>query len=305
MVKDKVSLLKYVVAAVVGLYVLHLLLIGLSSACLKPDRYLPEPLPAGASDQDRARVLSVAVTQALENELNFIFGFLPNDLNFVPSIIDNRSEFQRGVVYATRQASDIIAKDVSRYGDRDTIDARLADATARFFAYSENVWGFWFVYDCEGKYRQGIANWKSWAESVGTAAKNAGIYNMRSDDIYNILRYCMNMTDYALGMLNNDQLGHFGIDNAIYYTKGVALVTGNVLAALSAVDSSVKERGGSENLVEAMRRFDMINAFDPLLTIAGGSLTGDAMLPNHVAALARHFDIANNRIADMMHSMEK
>ena len=39
--------------------------------------------------------------------------------------------------------------------------------------------------------------------------------------------------------------------------------------------------------------------------MAGGNVVGDAMLPNHVAAIARHIDVASNRISDIMQSMEK
>lgn len=45
------------------------------------------------------------------------------------------------------------------------------DATSRYFVYSSEVWGFWFVYDAEGKYKEGIRNWKAWATSVDSGAK--------------------------------------------------------------------------------------------------------------------------------------
>ena len=42
-----------------------------------------------------------------------------------------------------------------------------------------------------------------------------------------------------------------------------------------------------------------------MYVVAGGNVVGDAMLPNHVAAIARHIDVASNRISDIMQSMEK
>lgn len=302
---DKMSKVKYAVLIIVGLYILYLLLAGLVTSSSYTQPYRPEQIPASAPDQHRAIVLASAVGSALDGELKSMFGLITNDLMFVPVLIDNRAAFQKGVIYATRQASDVVGKNAARYGDKDTIDQRLADASSRFFPYSENVWGWWFIYDCEGKYRNAINNWLSWATSVGTEGKNAGIYNLRSDDIYSILRFCVTMTDYALGILNDDQVGHFSTDNNIYYAKGIALVTGNILRAINAVDGSVAERGGAENVEEALRRFEYINEFDPLLVMAGGNVVGDAMIPNHVAALARHIDIANNRMNDMLSSMEK
>lgn len=290
------------IGGLVALIVIYILAVGIiSSPSSAP--YKPEPLPADATDTQRAQVMANGVTFAMQEELDKFFGFLPNDL-LVPWILDNTPQYQKGVIYATRPASDIVAKTAARFGTRDTMDSRLADATSRFFSYSENVWGFLFIYDAEGKYEAGIKNWNEWAASVGSKSKNAGIYNLKSDDVYNIIRYCITMTDYALGTLNDDTMSHFKTD-VIYYTKGVAAVTGNVLRALIAVDNSVVERGGQENVNEALRRLDYIAEFNPLYVMAGGNTVGDAMMPNHVAALARHFDILNNRLNDILSAMAR
>ena len=296
--------LKYALAIIVGLYVLYILAVGLISSP-SGELYKPQMLDQNATDQDRAMVLAEGVTHALGEQLSTLFGWLPNDLLLVPQILDNTVSYQSGVIYATRPASDMIAKTATRYGKTDTIDKRLVDATSRYFTYSEKVWGFWFIYDAEGKYKEGIKNWRAWASSVGTNAKNAGVYNVKTDDTYQIIKYCANMTDYALGILNNEKMGHFESDNNIYYTKGICAVVSNVLRALVAVDSSVVERGGQENVDEALRRLDYVAEFNPLYCVAGGNEIGDAMLPNHVAALARHIDVANNRNNDMLDSMEK
>lgn len=291
------------ILGVLAVIVFYILVVGLISSPYG-DQYKPKALPADATDAQRAQVMATGVTFALQDELDASFGFLVNDL-IVPWFLDNTVQYQRGVIYATRPASDMIAKTAARYGTRDTIDQRLADATSRYFSYSENVWGFWFVYDAEGKYKTGIKNWMNWAASVGTNSKNAGVYNLKSDDVYNIIRFCVSMTDYALGVLNDDQMGHFKTDNGVYYTKGIAAVTGNVLRALIAVDDSVVTRGGQENVAEALRRLDYIAEFHPIYVMAGGNVVGDAMMPNHVAALARHFDILNNRLNDILATMAR
>ncbi len=298
------KILKGALATIVGLSVVYLGALGVCST-FNPPSFNPEALDESATEKQKAQVMAQAVTFALDNELNRTFGLITNDLCFVPTIIDNLSSYQLGVIYATRPASDMVAKTVARVGERDTIDPRLADATSRYFTYGDNVWGFWFIYDCEGKYKAGIKGWQDWANAVGTQGKNAGIYNVKSDDVYAILRYCSLMTDYALGILNDTDMGHFKADNNIYYAKGVAAVAGNLLKGIAAVDNSVSQRGGAENLAEALKRFDYIEQFEPTYIFAGGNAIGDAMMPNHVAALARHFDIVNNRINDMLKSMEK
>lgn len=297
------TMIRNAIIAVVGVLVLWVLSIGLfSSPSSNP--YKPEALAPEATDQERATVIANAVNYALQDQLDSLFGFLPNDL-IAPWVVDNTVNYQMGVIYATRPASEVMSNDVARYGNRDTIDPRLADATSRFFSYSEKVWGFLYIYDAEGKYKAGIKNWEAWAKSIGTNSKNAGVFNMKSDDVYNIIKYCLVMTDYALGVLNNTDVGHFKTDNNVYYAKGVCAVTANIFRALIAVDSSVVERGGIENVNEALRRFDMIEEFNPIYVMAGGNQVGDAMLPNHTAALARHIDVANNRIADILAAMAR
>ncbi len=304
MVKFKLRFVEYVVGALAGWYLLYLIAVGLISSP-SGQVYAPKTLDPAATDNDKAAVLAEGVVKSIEDCLDSSFGWEVNDLFFVPQLMDNTPAYQHGVIYATRPASDILAKTAARFGKTDTIDKRLADATSRFFTYSEKVWGFWFIYDCEGKYREGIKNWRAWAQSVGTNVKNAGIYNLKSDDIYEILKYCSSMIDYSIGILNNEQMSHFDADDNVFFTKGICSVVGNMLRSLLAVDSSIAERGGQENVDEALRRLDYIAGFNPLYVVAGGNDAGDAMLPNHVAALARHIDVAGQRINDLMRAMEK
>ncbi len=288
----------------VAVYIVYLVCLGLAATPGGAD-YTPPALDENATDKDRAAVLADSLTHALDYELNTVAGFIPNDLLFVPNIIDNITNYQRGIIYATRPGSDMLAKTAARFGKSDTIDKRLADATSRYFTYGENVWGFWFIYDAEGKYKAGIKGWKDWAQSVGADGKNSGVYNIKSDDVYNIIKYCANMLEYAVGILNNSEMGHMDCDNNVYYAKGIACVTANVLRGVLAVDSSVAARGGTENVDEALKRLTYVAEFNPVYVVAGGNDIGDAMIPNHVAAIARHLDVANNRINDMLASMEK
>ncbi len=302
--KFSLNLLAKILLGIVGAFILYILLVGCISSTTKP-AYAPPVIEGELTDQNRAEIMADALVHSLESELSSPFGWIPNDLLFVPRILDNIVNYQKGVIYATRPASDIIAKTISRYGKNDTLDPRLVDATSRSFVYSDEVWGFWFVYDTEGKYKEGIAKWRSWAASVDSGAKNSGIYNLKSDDVYLILKYCNQMLEYALGNLNQEKIRHFDSDNIIYFSKGIASVVEDVLKGLLTVDDSVVSRGGAENVESALKRLSYIREFNPLYVTAGGNVIGDDMMPNHVAALARHIDVAANRISDIMQSMEK
>ena len=302
--KPSTSLLVKIFGVLVAVYIVYVSLIGITSSTC-PDPFVPPTLTEEATDKERAAIMAEATVHSLDNQLNSFWGWIPNDLMFVPKVLDNIVNYQKGVIYATRPASDIIAKTVSRFGKNDVLDPRLVDSTSRYFVYSDEVFGFWWVYDTEGKYAEGIQNWRSWAASVDSGVKNAGVYNVKSDDVYLILKYCNQMLEYALGYLNKDNVKHFDTDNYIYFSKGVVSVVENVLKGLVSVDSSVISRGGQENVDAALKRLAFVREFNPVYTFAGGNSRGDAMLPNHVAALARHIDVASNRINDIMQSMEK
>ncbi|MDO5536731.1 MAG: DUF2333 family protein [Desulfovibrionaceae bacterium] len=287
-----------------GLLVIYILCVGAFSTVAKQSYRAPETAPA--TDQARAACMAEALVQPLEEELDSLFGWLPNDLFLVPRIIDNKTSYQRGVVYATRQASDVLAKAIARYGDRDTVPALLVSATSRDFAYAENVWGWWAIYNSEKRYRDGIDKWRQWASLVDSDnKKQAQIYNLTTNNVVEIINWANSQMEFTLGVLNDVKVGHFQSDDVIYYVKGVCRVVDNVLEGLVQCDSSLVERGGKENVEEVLRRFHMISQFNPVYVVAGSYGVGDSFWPNHIAAMARHIDIVSNRLTDIARTMEK
>ena len=93
----------WVVRGLVGLvavYVLYLLAVGLFTTVAGQSYKAPAEAPA--DDRAKAACIAEALVQPLEEELDGAFGWLPNDILLVPRIIDNKTSFQLGVIYATR-----------------------------------------------------------------------------------------------------------------------------------------------------------------------------------------------------------
>lgn len=293
-----------ILLGLVAVYVLYLVAVGVLTT-VSGQKYVA-PAEAPADDKARASVMAEALVQPLERELDGTFGWLPNDILFVPSIIDNKTNFQRGVIYATRSGSEILAKTVARYGDRDTLPPMLVAATQKQFAYADDMWGWWFLYNTEKLYREGIANWRLWASRVtGEQTKSSQVYNLTTSDIVEILNWANRNMEYLLGILNDDKVGHFRTDDVIYYVKGVTHVVDCVIEGLLQCDSSIVERGGKENVEELLKRFDMISRFNPIYVVGGSYGVGDGFWPNHIAAMARHVDVVSNRLTDVRQAMEK
>ena len=102
---SKTNLVGKIILGVIGIYVLYVLAVGLvSSTC--PEHYSAPDLGDNATDKDKALIMADAVTHSLETELDSFFGWIPNDLFLVPKFLDNITSYQKGVIYATRPASD-------------------------------------------------------------------------------------------------------------------------------------------------------------------------------------------------------
>ncbi len=294
-----------------GAIALFLLLFVVYAACVGAfstvsNQAYKAPAEAPKTDQAKAMVMAEALVDPLEEELDSFFGWLPNDLFFIPSIIDNKTNYQLGVLYATRSASDVLEHEIARYGDRDTIPAMLVNATSQDFAFSSDVWGWWVFYNSEKRYRSGIKNWRLWASEVGNEnSKKAQVYNVTTNNMVQIISWANNLMEYTLGVLNDVKVGHFQSDDVIYYVKGICRVVDSVLEGLIQCDNSLVERGGKENVDEVLKRFQMISKFNPVYVVAGSYGVGDSFWPNHIAAMARHIDIVSNRLSDIKKTMEK
>lgn len=256
-------------------------------------------------DHAKAVIISEGLVRPLEEELTTGFGWLPNDI-LTPRIIDNKTNYQRGIIYATRSASDILEHRVARFGETDTLPPMLDDATARQFTYGEDVWGWYSVYNAEKHYFAGIADWRKWASLVGLPKDKKGqVFNMTTSDVVEIMRWASAMMEYCLGVLNDENIGHFRTDDVVYYVKGVTRVVQGVLESVIAVDSSVVDRGGKENIDACLARMRMVAQFNPVYVVGGTYGIGDNFWPNHIAALARHIDILGNRLTDARKAMER
>ena len=296
------ALVMRAVLAVVGVIVLYICCVGIFSPVCGFE--FKKPAISPDTDAGKAAYMSEALIQPLDRQLNGFFGWLPNDLFGVPYLIDNKVNFQRGIIYATRSGSDVLSHRIARYGERDTVPAILVDATMKHFAYADNVWGWWYLYSTETQYKRGVEVWREWAAAVGQPGSKQ-ICNMTTDDVVSILNWAFRTMDYCLGILNDESISHFQSDDVIYYIKGVSWVVSNVLDALVDCDKSIRTRGGTKNVDECKKRFQMISQFNPILCVAGSNGVGDSFWPNHIASLARHVDVVGNRLSDIRNAMEK
>ena len=269
---------------------------------LDPDiRSVLEKSPADIPEPQKGVALSLTIRNRLEQEMNSAFGWSVNDLMISPTAwMDNRANRQRGTIFATRMLINFYSTNLAKYGKVDAENELLKEAREKRFAFSEDSW--WFP-SSEDEYEKGIELLKQYEAEL---KKGNAIYNLRSDDMYNLLTYIIGsqFMDQPLGLLvqNNDEVSYTELDDRIYYTQGVILVLRDLMRVFVHLYPDIKEKGGEDNIRIAFREMDQICTFDPLLVLRGDH---DSVMADHRGKMARYLISVRERINDVAQSIRR
>jgi hypothetical protein len=257
--------------------------------------------PVDSADAQKGKALSIALRNRLEQELDSAFGWSVNDLIISPTAwMDNRANRQRGTIFATRMLSNFYSTNLAKYGKVDAENELLKEAREKRFAFSEDSW--WFP-SSEDEYEKGIELLKKYEADL----KNGdAIYNLRSDDMYNLLMYIIGdqFLDQPLGLLHqdDDEVSYTQLDDRIYYTQGVMLVIRDFMQVFVRLYPDIKEKGGQDNIHVAFREMERICTFDPLLVLRGDH---DSVMADHRGKMARYLNVVHKRINDVAQSIRR
>ena len=254
-----------------------------------------------SADPQKGIALSAALRNRLEEELDSPFGWSVNDLVVSPTRwLDNRANRQKGVIFATRMLINFFSTNLAKYGKVDAESEPLKEARQKYFAFSEDSW--WFP-STESQYRKGIELLRQYEDAL--AGGNA-IYNMRSDDMYNMIMFIIGnqLLDQPLGLLvqSNDEVPYTDLDDRIYYTQGVILVLRDFIRTFVKLYPEIKEKGGEDNIRIAFREMEQICTFDPLIVLRGEH---DSVTADHRGKVARYLINIRERINDLAQSIRR
>jgi len=248
----------------------------------------------------KGAALSASVRNRLEQEMNSTFGWSVNDLIISPTRwLDNRANRQRGTIFATRMLTNYFSTNLAKYGKVDAENKNLQEAREKYFAFTSDSW--WFP-SSEKQYEKGIELLKQYEADL---IKGEAIFNLRTDDMYNMLSYIISnqFLDQPLGLLvqSNDEVPYTDLDDRIYYTQGIILVLRDVLRTFVQLYPEIKEKGGQENIAIAFREMDQICTFDPLIVLRGDH---DAIMADHRGKMAKYLISVRERINDLAQSIK-
>jgi hypothetical protein len=254
-----------------------------------------------SADPQKGIALSAALRNRLEEELDSPLGWSVNDLIVSPTRwLDNRANRQKGVIFATRMLINFFSTNLAKYGTVDAENEFLKAAREKHFAFSEDSW--WFP-STESQYRKGIELMLQYEDAL---AGGEAIYNMRSDDMYNMITFIISkqFLDQPLGLLiqPNDEVAYTDLDDRIYYTQGVILVLRDFIRTFVQLYPEIKEKGGEDNIRIAFREMEQICTFDPLIVLRGEH---DSVTADHRGKIARYLIHIRERINDLAQSIRR
>jgi hypothetical protein len=253
------------------------------------------------SDQPhKGAALSASIRNRLEQEMNSTFGWSVNDLIISPTRwLDNRANRQRGTIFATRMLTNYFSTNLAKYGKVDAENKNLQEAREKYFAFSSDSW---WLPSSEKQYKKGIKLLKQYEADL---IKGEAIFNLRTDDMYNMLSYIISnqFLDQPLGLLvqSNDEVPYTDLDDRIYYTQGIILVLRDALRTFVQLYPEIKEKGGQENIAIAFREMDRMCTFDPLIVLRGDH---DAIMADHRGKMAKYLISVRERINDLAQSIK-
>jgi hypothetical protein len=252
---------------------------------------LLDQTPANSPEPQKGAALSAAIRNRLEQEMDSTFGWSVNDLIISPTRwLDNRANRQRGTIFATRMLINFFSTNLAKYGKVDAENEFLKEAREKRLAFTEDSW--WFP-SSESEYEKGIKLLKQYEADL---IKGDAIFNLRSDDMYNLLS--------SLGLLvqPNEDVPYTKLDDRIYYTQGVILVLRDFLRIFVHLYPDIKKKGGQENIQIAFRETDQICTFDPLIVLRGDH---DSVMADHRGKIARFLIAFRERINDVAQSIRR
>jgi hypothetical protein len=241
------------------------------------------------------------MTAHLEAELDSPFGWSVNDLWVSPTHwLDNRGNRQKGVIFATRMLVTFFATHLAKYGQVDAENEFLKAAREKHFAFTEESW---WLPSSESEYQKGLELIRKYDAAL---AQGKAVFNMRSDDLYNLLTFILSnqFLDQPMGLLvqATESVPYTELDDRIYYTQGVILVLRDFMGTLVELYPVIRSKGGDENINIAFHEMERICTFDPLVVLRGRH---DSVMADHRGKMASYLISIRERLNDAAQSIRR
>ena len=296
---------------------LVLFIAGMLYFSIKPD-FIP-------LDEKAAKANGTAFTGTLiklmQQELRLPAGWLPNDLPLSPTwYLDNKPNFQLGVLEVVRYSSRILRDNLSRQRTTDAIDPDCDKA----FTFFSNDPHKWLMPSAEGKYKQGIASSQQYIKSI---AEGSAKFYPRSDNLIQLIgQYVSLLGGVNTRLLNASRKSKKAlvdrggaktsniseeplsvkvpwakIDDNFYYAQGVGYALYHMFQAIELEFASVLADKNAAIIINEIIESLQESYFEPFIITNGDK---DGIFANHSNNLRVYLDDARQKSNSLVRMLD-
>ncbi len=308
---------KLISCCIGAVFFILLYLLNMIYFSIKPDFFQVK----GDAQSPVGVLFSETVAKLIENELNSSGGWIPNDIPLFPTwFLDNRPNFQLGVLEVTRYSTRVLRDNLSRQRTTDKIDI---DCNGAFTSFSNDPFK-WLIPSAESKYRKGVEEIRKYEQRLKNG--DASLYP-RSDNLIQLLeQYASLLGGVNTRLLNasreNDTLSAVGpaggqheknrlmltsvpwtkIDDNFYYAQGVGYALYHMFKAIKTDFAAVIKDKNAEIIIGEIIASLKESSFEPLI-VTNGSKEG--IFANHSNNLRVFLDDARQKTSSLMRMLDQ
>jgi hypothetical protein len=292
-----------VICLIVGLYGVNMIYFS-----MKPAQFV---LPS-STEGPAGVVVADTLARLMEHELNGPGGWLLNDQALSPGgMLDNRPNFQLGVLEVVRYSTHALRENLSRQRTTDRIDQ---DCDMAFTRFSNDPYR-WMMPSAEKKYRGGISALDTYVENL---KQGSAYFYPRSDNLIMLLEQYASLLGGATARLLNasrpestvageDLSDHVPvawseIDDNLYYAQGVGYGLYHVFLAIAVDFEKVLRDKNSEQITREIISSLEESYFEPTI-VTNGSRSG--ILANHSNNLRVFLDDARQKMNSLIKMLDQ
>ncbi|HKI60287.1 MAG TPA: DUF2333 family protein [Mariprofundaceae bacterium] len=209
-------------------------------------------------------------------ELDSFTGWTPNDYLPLTAFLDNKQNFQLGVIETVRFSVRVLRDNLSRQRTTDQID----DDVKKAFEFYSNDPNKWIFPSYEGRLKEASQALQSYTERLKSGKAR---FHPRSDNLIQLLEQYSSLLGSATTSLTDESLGWMETDDRFFYSKGVAYAMYVEMQAVQKDFHEVLKKNDGEELTAAIIRELRDTWFEPTVVLNGSK---DGIYANHLKNLA-------------------
>jgi hypothetical protein len=309
---------KKLISIFIGIVFFVLLyLFNMAYFSIKPDFFSVEK----KVNLQKGVVFSDTIVKLIQRELDSSSGWTPNDIPPSPTwFLDNRPNFQLGVLEVVRYSSRVLRDNLSRQRTTDKIDM---DCDKAFTNFSNDPYK-WIIPSAEGKYKKGVEDLQRFIKHLKIEEEN---FYPRSDNLIQLLEQYVSLLGGVNNRLlnasrkidkrvdrsasdNKDEHGKYRfqhvpwrkIDDNFYYAQGVGYAIYHMFKAVHLEFIDVLKDKNAEIIVDDIITSFEESYFEPVV-VTNGSKAG--LFANHSSNLRVFLDDARQKINSLIRMLDQ